>query len=165
MNEDEFEFVISRTFDAPRHLMWKVWTEAERLKEWFGPKGMPIFSCDLDFGVGGVFLYGMRQPNGVEFWGRWVFREITEPEKLVFVVSFSDDQGNIARHPWNAEWPLEILSTITFEENENSTTVTVRWIPINATDIERKTFEQGRDSMRQGWTGTLDKLDDYLKSE
>ena len=164
MNKGRFEFVITRVFDAPRELMWKAWTEAERLKEWFGPKGFQIFSCALDLRQEGVFHYGMRMPDGGEMWGKWIFRKIKEPERLVFVGSFSDSRGNITRHPWNADWPLETLLTVTFEEIEGKTAVTVKWVAFNATDVERRTFEDGRDSMRQGWTGTLDNLEEFLRS-
>ena len=66
------------------------------------------------------------------------------------------------RHPLSPDWPLEMLSTITFAEHDERTSVTVRWVPLNATDAERKTFEGGRPSMQQGWSGTLDQLADYL---
>lgn len=59
-------------------------------------------------------------------------------------------------------WPLEMLSTFTFAECEGKTTLTVRWVPINATESEHKTFEDGMAGMKQGWTGTLDQLADYL---
>lgn len=57
---------------------------------------------------------------------------------------------------------MEMLTTISFAEAEGKTTVTITWIPINATDAERETFDTSRDGMKQGWTGTLDQLADYL---
>ena len=66
------------------------------------------------------------------------------------------------RHPMSPGWPLEMLSTITFTEHAGKTTVTIRWIPLNATEEERNTFEGGLESMHKGWTGTLDQLADYL---
>ena len=155
-------FVISRVFDATREIVWKAWTEAEHLKHWWGPKGFTVVHSKIDLRPGGVFHYGMRSPDGRDMWGKFVFREIVKPERLVFVNSFSDEKGNVTRHPMHLAWPLEMLSTITFTEQAGKTTVTVRWLPLNATVEERKTFEDGRPSMQQGWTGTMDKLDDYL---
>ena len=67
------------------------------------------------------------------------------------------------RHPWSENWPLQMLSTVEFEEQgAGRTQVAVRWIPHQATDIERKTFAEGRESMQQGWTGTLDQFAEYL---
>ena len=156
------EFIISRVYDAPRERVWQAWTEQERLKHWWGPKGFAIHTCKVDLRPGGVFLYGMRAPDGTDVWGRFVYREIVKPERLVFIVSFSDPQGGVTRHPWNADWPLETLSTVLFAEKAGKTTVTVHWRPHNASDSERNTFADGRDSMRQGWTGTLDQLVAYL---
>ncbi len=156
------EFVITRTFDAPRDLMWKAGTEPERLGQWFGPKGVKIFHSKNDLRPGGIYHYGMQTPDGNEMWGKWVYREIVKPDRLVFVVSFSDPKGGITRHPLAPEWPLEMLSTVTFAGQKGKTTVTVTWAPINATEAERKTFEAGRESMKQGWTGTFEQLEAYL---
>ena len=157
-----FEFVMSRTFDAPRDLMWKAWTEEDRLAQWFGPKGVKTFHSKNDLRVGGIYHYGLRNPDGSEYYGKWVYREIRKPERLVFIVSFSDANGGVTRHPMAPDWPREILSAITLEERQGKTTVTVRWSAYNATETERKTFEAGRDSMKEGWTGTLDQLEAYL---
>ncbi len=58
------EFLIRRNFNAPRELVFKAWTETERLTRWWGPKGFTMLSCKLDLRPGGVFLYGMRSPDG-----------------------------------------------------------------------------------------------------
>jgi uncharacterized protein YndB with AHSA1/START domain len=159
------EFVIARVFDAPRDKVWQAWTDAARLKQWWGPKGFKVHTCKLDLKPGGVFHYGMTTPDGKDMWGKFIYREIAAPKKLVFVVSFSDPQGGVARHPWNANWPLHILSTVEFDEQgPGKTKVTVRWVPHEATDIERKTFDEGRESMKQGWGGTFDQFADYLKA-
>lgn len=155
-------FVITRTFDAPRDLVFKVWTDPEHLKNWFGPKGIPVIYSKNDFRPGGIYHYGMRTPDGMEMWGRWVYREIDPPKKLVFINSFSDPQGGITRHPMAPDWPEELLSTITFDEYQGKTTVTVEWSPYNAPEKETKVFEASHASMTQGWGGTLDKLGAYL---
>jgi uncharacterized protein YndB with AHSA1/START domain len=156
-------FVISRVFDAPREHVWKAWTEAAQLKQWWGPAGFKVHTCKVDLRPGGVFLYGMTTPDGKDMWGRFVYREIQAPKKLVFIVSFSDPRGGVTRHPWSADWPLQTLSTVTFEEQGRKTKVTVQWVPHDATEVERKTFDEGRDSMKQGWSGTMDQFADYLK--
>jgi uncharacterized protein YndB with AHSA1/START domain len=159
------DFVITRVFDAPRDLVFKVWTSAEHLEHWFGPKGCTFHKAELDLRPGGSLLACMRSPDGRYMWGKWVFREIVVPERIVFVNSFSDQNGALTRHPMSPTWPLEMLTTITFAEEDGKTRLTLRWIPINATQDERKTFDSGRESMKMGWTGTFDALDTYLKSQ
>ena len=160
--DPEGAFVISRTFDAPRDLVWKAWTERDRLMQWFGPKGFTMPVATLDFRPGGVFHYCLRSPDGHQMWGKFVYREIVPPERIVLVNSFSDEKGGVTRHPLSPTWPLEMLSTTTFEERDGRTTVTIRCEPLNATEAERNTFDAGRDGMRMGWTGTFDQLAEYL---
>jgi uncharacterized protein YndB with AHSA1/START domain len=96
-------------------------------------------------------------------WGKFVYREIVPQERLVFLNSFSDEAGGITRHPGHGKWPLQMLSTFTFEDAPGGKTkFTVRWAPYNATAEEEETFEDGRDSMRAGWTGTMEQLEAYL---
>jgi uncharacterized protein YndB with AHSA1/START domain len=157
------EFVISRVFDAPRALVWECFTKPERMKDWWGPKGVTIVKSQMDLRVGGTYHYGMQQPDGTVMRGRMVYREITPPERLVFINSFSDEAGGLGRHPLAPQWPIEMLSIFTFEEMaDGKTRFTVRWTPHNPTEEERKTFEGGFDSMTMGWSGTLDKLTAYL---
>jgi uncharacterized protein YndB with AHSA1/START domain len=156
------EFVISRVFDAPREMVWKAFTEAERLKHWWGPKGFKMLSCRVDLRPGGTFHYGMQGPDGSEMWGKWVFREIIKPERLTIVVSFSDKEGGITRHPYAPNWPLEMLGTTTFAAQDGKTLLMTRTVAFNASDDERKTFEAGFDGMKQGFSGTWDQLAAYL---
>ena len=117
----------------------------------------------MDLRSGGTYHYGMSMPNGQVMWGKFVYREITAPERLVLVNSFSDEAGGITRHPMSPTWPLELLTTFTFEEEPGGKTkLTIRWSPINAAEAEQQTFDAGHDSMRQGWGGTLDQLGAYL---
>jgi uncharacterized protein YndB with AHSA1/START domain len=157
------EFVISRVLDAPRDLVWKVFTDPEHMKQWWGPKGFTVFHSKMDLRAGGTYHYGMTSPTGQQMWGKFVFREIVAPERMVFISSFSDAAGGTTRHPMAPSWPLEMFSTFTFEELPGGKTrFTVRWSPHNATADEQKTFEAGRDSMRMGWSGTLEQLETYL---
>jgi uncharacterized protein YndB with AHSA1/START domain len=156
------EFVISRVFLAPRSLVWTALTEPERMKKWWGPKGFTVRAANMDFRPGGTYHYCMRSPDGHDMWGKFVYREIEAPERIVFINAFSDEKGGLTRHPMSPTWPLEMLSTFTFTGSDGKTTFTIRWIPYNATEDERKTFEDGRAGMLQGWTGTLDQLEGYL---
>jgi len=158
------EFVIMRRFDAPRDLVWKAWTEPGHLAQWWGGKGCEWISGKTDLRPGGVFHYCLRWRNGHEMWGKFVYREIVPPERLEFIVAFSDAQGGNTRHPMSPTWPLEVLNTITFIEEHGGgiTKVTLRAVPINASAEERKTFKDGHKPMQQGITGTLDQLTAYL---
>ena len=157
------DFVISRVFDAPRDLVWKCFTDPAHMQNWWGPKGVPVVASKMDLRPGGTYHYGMKNPDGSVMWGRMVYREITPPEKLVFINSFSDEKGGLGRHPMAPTWPLEMLSVFTFEvQPGGKTKFTVRWSPHNATGEERKTFDAGHASMNQGWSGTMDKLEAYL---
>lgn len=157
-------FVITRTVKAPRALVWKLHTEREHLMRWFGPKGFTMQSCSMDLRPGGLFHYCLRSPDGMEMWAKWIFREIDEPNSLNFIVSFSDPQGGTTIHPMNPNWPREILSTIRFTEQNGQTTIDVEWSPYNATELEQKTFDDGRESMTIGWSGTFERLDSYLST-
>ena len=156
------EFVFTRVFDAPRAAVWRAWTEAEQLQRWFGPKGCTVPACSLDLRPGGLFHYCMRTPDGHVMWGKWTFVEIEPLEKLVVIVSFSDSQGGVSRHPMSPTWPLETLSTMTLTERAGKTELTLRWAPSNATESERQTFDASHEGMQQGWTGTMDQLAVYL---
>src|SRR6476620_583434 len=110
------DFVISRVLDAPRELVWKCFTDPERMKQWWGPKGFVVIASKMDLRVGGTYHYGMKAPNGAAMWGKFVYREIVPPERLVFINSFSDENGGITRHPGGPTWQLEMLSTFSFAE-------------------------------------------------
>jgi uncharacterized protein YndB with AHSA1/START domain len=117
----------------------------------------------MDFRVGGIYLYGMQNPDGQIMWGRMVYREISPPERLVFINSFSDEAAGLTRHPLAPQWPLQMLSTFTFEEQPGSKSkFTVHWSPYEPTAEEQAVFDAGHDSMTMGWSGTLDKLEAYL---
>ena len=109
----------------------------------------------LELRPGGTFLYSMQTPDGHTMWGKWVYREIVAPEKLVTVVSFTDPDGTPVLHPMAATWPLEVLGTMTLAAQGNKTLLTSRSVPINASQVERDTFKAGfrirrRASMERG---------------
>ena len=160
--ENVNELVITRVLDAPIDLVFKTITKAEHLAHWWGTKGLKLVVLQLDLRVGGVFHYSMETENGQKMWGKFVYREIDEPNRIVFVNSFADEQGNSIRAPFSPVWPLEILNSCTFSEQNGKTLLTLRGAPINATDEEVKLFESMKTSMQQGFSGTFDQLTEYL---
>lgn len=156
------EFVISRAFDAPRDLVWSAWTQGERLAQWWGPKGCKVRVLKLEMRPGGMFHYSFEYQLGKPMWGRFIYREIAAPERIVFVNSFTDVHGEIIRAPIKENWPLEVLNTVTFTEKSGRTTLTLRVKPINPTEIEYQTFLEMFDSLAQGYGGTMDQLGDHL---
>ncbi|HEY1991018.1 MAG TPA: SRPBCC domain-containing protein [Gammaproteobacteria bacterium] len=156
------EFIISRVFDAPRELVFDAWTQERHLKEWFGPEGCAIVETKLDFRPGGFFHYGMSFMNGQVMYGKWIFKEIRRPERLVLISQFSDAKGGLSRHPGSPDWPRETLSTTTFEDAGGKTLLTLLWTPYQASEVERQTFLAAASSMEQGWSGTFRQLDAYL---
>lgn len=157
MKLSEQDLFIMRTFDAPRELVWKAWTEPERVKRWWGPKEFTAPFCKIDLRVGGVSLYCMRSPDGKDYWSTGVYREIVKPERIVCTDSFADEKGNVVpatHYGMSADFPLEMLVTVTFEEHEGKTKLTLIHVGIPA--------GADRDGAKQGWNESFDKLADYL---
>jgi uncharacterized protein YndB with AHSA1/START domain len=139
------DLVLTRIFDAPRELVFKAWTEPERLRRWWGPKGFTNPVCEVDVRPGGAMRIHMRGPDGVVYPMTGVFHEIIEPERLVFSSSALDKNGN----------PLfEVLTTVTFSEHGGKTKLTLH------ASVEKATAEGAPHlaGMEQGWNQTLDRL-------
>jgi len=163
VNKTEGELVITRVFDAPRELVWRAWSEGERLAQWWGPKGCEVKVEQLEFRPGGIFHYCMKLPDEGVMWGKFVYDEIVAPERLSFVDSFADENGNIIRAPFfDGGWPLEVSNLVSFSEQDGQTTMTLRVAPINATEDELKLFADSHGSLHQGYGGTMDQLEEYL---
>jgi len=157
------DFLITRTFDAPRELVWKCFTEPERMKEWWGPKGSTIVASNMDLRVGGSYHGAMRDPQGNVMWAKFIYREVAAPKRLVWEHSFSDEAGGLTRHPLSPTWPLKLLTVVTLEDAVGGKTkLTLRWSPLDASQEEQQTFAAAQDSMQGGWTGTFDQLSGYL---
>jgi uncharacterized protein YndB with AHSA1/START domain len=156
------EFTVTRTFNVPRQAVWKAHSELDRLSKWWGPQGFEWIGGTLDFKPGGVFHYGMRAPNGAEMWGKFVYREIAAPDRIVFVNSFSDRDGNILRAPFAEDFPLEILNVLTLTELHRTTTLTLRGSPLNATEAEKNRYAAMKPSMNAGFNATYNHLEQYL---
>lgn len=161
----EPEFVISRSFEAPRTLVWQALTEPERMAQWWGPKGLVVAAATMDFRPGGRYHYGLKTPDGGTMWGLFVYREIEAPSRIVLINSFSDENGGITRHPISPTWPLEMLSFFSLDTEGRGTKLSIRWRPLDATNEECETFTTAMESMTHGWGGTLDRLAEYLASQ
>jgi uncharacterized protein YndB with AHSA1/START domain len=156
-------FVISRTFNASREVVFDAFTKPEEMKKWWGPKGFTVIVSKMDLRVGGTYHYGMHAPDGTPMWGKFVYREIVRPERIVFVNSFSDENGGVTRHPMAPDWPLQMITTFTFEDlGGGKTRLTTTSMALDASEAECAVFAAHHDSMTQGWTGTLDQLEGYL---
>lgn len=177
--------VLTRELDAPRSQVFQAWTDPDRFAAWWGPDGFTTPACTIDPRPGGVLHYCMRSPEGQDFWGKGVYREVVEPGRIVYVDSFADADGNLvepARYGMSPGWPAEALVTLTLAER----------IPVGLHPRERRapfvaparapsdrrpsdggthlTLEHAveaapeseRDMCQQGWSQTLDRLADYL---
>jgi uncharacterized protein YndB with AHSA1/START domain len=155
------ELVITRVLDAPRPLVWKAWTEPERVARWWGPRIFTAPVCKIDLRVGGEYLYCMRSPDGQDFWSKGTYREIVPPERIVATDSFADAEGNVVPATYygmSGDWPLEMIVTVTFEDLDGKTRLTIRHAGIVGVNAE------DRGGMEQGWTESLDKLAEYLEA-
>ena len=157
------EFVITRELNAPRELVWKMWTDENHMAKWWGPTGFEMIKSKIDLKPGGMYHYGMKTPDGAHtMWGKIVYREIAAPERMIVVVSFCDENAVTIRHPLAPTWPLEVLSTMTFTEKNGKTTLTMKGVPLNANEGEIKMYKSGYAGMQQGFGGTFAQLDAYL---
>ncbi|HMV18393.1 MAG TPA: SRPBCC domain-containing protein [Rhodocyclaceae bacterium] len=159
---DSAEFHIERLIDAPREQVWQAHTQAEHLARWWGPKGLGLRVLSLDLRPGGRFHYAMVAPDGSETYGRFVYREILAPARLVWINSFADAAGEAVRHPMAPDWPLHMRVQVDLSEADGRTRLVLRSRTLDASAAECATFEAGFDSMRGGFGGTYDQLDAHL---
>jgi uncharacterized protein YndB with AHSA1/START domain len=141
----ERELVITRLFNAPRELVWKAWTERDRVLRWLGPKDFTATEFEMDRRPGGAWHSRMRSPEGKEYSNGGVVREAVEPERLVFTFAWDNDDGSPGR---------EMLVTITFAERNGGTEMI----------FSQAVFEsaEDRDGHREGWSESFDRLAEYL---
>lgn len=157
-------FTMARLMDAPIDKVWDAWTQAEKLGKWFSPAGVKSVHSKLDLRAGGSYHYGLENPNGSRYWGRWIILDVKPKTKLEFIVSFSDEKMGVQRHPLAPTWPAETHSTILFRPAGEKTGVEVQWKPHNASPEEIATFNAGLAGMKGGWSGTFDQLTAFLKT-
>ena len=158
-------FVINRSFNADIETMFKLWTTPEHLLQWSGPKGSAMEYLRADIREGGSSLYRMTIMDGkTEMYGRANYLQISPTHLIVYTQQFCDANENIARHPLAPTWPETMLTTVVLTpEGEEQTRITLTWeVYGEATAEEINTFSAAKASMTQGWTGSFDKLDDYI---
>jgi uncharacterized protein YndB with AHSA1/START domain len=164
MDANNPEFELTRRFRHPRAAVWSAWSDPDKLQTWWGPKGCSVKMLDFEFRAGGFFHYSMIFPGAAEMYGRFNFRDIAPPDRIVWLNSFANQDCGIARAPFSDKCPLEILNTVTFTEEAGTTTQLLRATPFGATADERKFFVElcSSGSLNQGFGGTFDQLSDYL---
>jgi uncharacterized protein YndB with AHSA1/START domain len=149
---EEKELVLTRVFDAPRELVFKVWTDAKHLARWWGPHRFTNPFCDLDLRPGGAILIHMRGPDGVVYPMTGVYQDVVPPERLVFTSAALDLDGN----------PMfEVLTTVTFAEESGKTKQILRARVIKKT-AQAAPYLAG---MEAGWTQTLERLAAYVSTK
>lgn len=161
------DFTLTRSFDAPRALVFDTMSQSAHLQKWWGPQGCAIDVIRNEPRPGGVFHYCMRFAPGVEMYGRFDWRELVAPERLVFVSGFADAAGERTRNLMSPTWPLEMLTTVLLEEEGatgTGTRMTLVSTPLDASEVERQTFKAGHLSMQQGFAGMYEVYERYLAS-
>jgi len=142
------EVVLTRVFDAPRHLVFDAFSKPELLKRWFGPRGWSLVVCEVDFKVGGGFRFVLRGPDGKDMGMRGVYREIVAPERSVHMESFDDFPDK----------PHQVTSLLTEEGGKTTLVATVRYPSKEVRDIVLKS------GMEHGAAESYDKLAELLAS-
>ncbi|HEV8580761.1 MAG TPA: SRPBCC family protein [Thermoanaerobaculia bacterium] len=145
------EIVATRVFDAPRELVFKMWTDPEHIVQWWGPKGFTTTTYAADVRPGGVWRFVMHGPDGTDYQNRIVFLEIVEPERLVY-----------KHDPDKETEPVSFEVTVTFAEEGGKTRITVRMLFPSATarDYVIKTY-----GAEEGLQQTLDRLGEYVQTK
>lgn len=155
------ELILERVFNAPRELVFKAFSDAEHLKHWWGPRGWTLPVCNIDFRPGGIWHYCMKCIDekqgdffGMESWGKAVYGEIVEAEKIDYVDYFSDAEGN------EAEGMPSTEISMTFIEHEGKTKLISR-AKYASPDALKTVMDMG---MEQGITETWDRLEEHLQA-
>ena len=155
MDNTKKELTLTRTFDAPRDMVWKAWTDAKLVQQWWGPRGVTNSVCELDARAGGtihiVMLAGeeLGPFKGQEWPMTGTFEELDEPNKIVFTSNAIVNDKPV----------METRTTVILEEENNTTKMTVH-ILVTKTTPEAAGPLQG---MEMGWNQQLDKLGEFLK--
>jgi uncharacterized protein YndB with AHSA1/START domain len=144
------EIYVSREFTAPRELVWKAMTNPKHVVNWWGPRGFTTTIEQMDFRVGGVWKQVMHGPDGVNFPGKSIFKEIVKPEKIVYSHAGGKQDGPGA----------SFISTWTFEATgRNKTKVNIRHV---FGSVERRDFVVKQYNAVEGAKQTLERFGEYL---
>jgi len=146
------EIVISRIFAVPRELLFEVWTDPKHIAQWWGPDGFANSLCECDLRVGGQFRTHLRGPDGMTHPCRGTYLEIVPPARLVFEGIPEDG------HPCGAGIPPRAIVTVTFEEEDGETTLTIH-TRLASADAAEAAVANG---FSQGWTDSLERIANLL---
>jgi uncharacterized protein YndB with AHSA1/START domain len=160
------KFVINRVFEAPMATVFKMFSEPKHLAKWLAPTGMSMEFLRADIRPGGESFYFMSG-QGMKMYGKAKYLEIRPQDFMKYTQEFCDENENQSRHPMAPTWPALMQTTLQLtQETPNETRVTITWEVVgDATAEEMNTFIAGRAGMTQGWTGSFDKLEDYLATQ
>jgi uncharacterized protein YndB with AHSA1/START domain len=160
------KFVINRTFEAPMDVIFEMWNNPRHFSQWMPPTGMTMEFIRSDIRPGGSTFYFMPTPGG-KMYGRAEYQKIEKPNLISYTQQFCDAHEKIIRHPMSPTWPETMLTTVHLsEEGPNRTRVTLSWEPVGSmTSEELETFIKQKGGMTQGWTGSFDKLEEYLAKQ
>lgn len=143
------ELVITRTFRAPRELVWQAWSDPKQMIQWMGPRHHPARHYENDFRPGGTWRSCLKALDGSsDLWLGGVYRELAEPERMVFTFVWDGDDGR----PKN-----EMLITLTLAEDGPGTRMTLHQTLFVSTEQ--------RDDHNGGWDSSLDRLAEFLESK
>lgn len=158
------QFSITRSFNAPKQAVFNAFANAEALAQWWGPANMPIDVIKLDFRPQGIFHYSMKAPGAIRY-GVFRYVAIEEPNRIEWINSFANEEGEIIQAPFpGLVFPKEVMNILTLSEQDGVTTLHLTGYPINASEAEENTYYSMFASMNQGFTGTLNQLEAYLKT-
>ncbi|MEM9421506.1 MAG: SRPBCC domain-containing protein [Pseudomonadota bacterium] len=154
-------YILDRTFDAPRELVWRTWTDATLLPRWYGPNVQTIIHR-LDVKAGGEWITEMKCGEHSSF-QIMKYTEVKPLEKLVGLQSSTDADENIIPSPMMKDWPKVLLTRVTFEEmRDGKTQMRLTWVPHEATDAEIACFTAAIDGMGKGWNAGMELLGNLL---
>jgi uncharacterized protein YndB with AHSA1/START domain len=157
------KFVINRTFDAPIELIFDVWTDAKHIARWLSPTGTEMKFFKADIKPGGSSFY-MMHGQDMKLHGKINYLKIERPHRIIYTQQFCDENETTTRHPMAPIWPETMLTIVEFSpESSTQTRITITWEPYgDFTSEEQSFFANARSGMTMGWTGSFDKLEDYL---
>ena len=153
-------YSITREFDAPRDMVWRVWTTPELLARWYGP-GVETIIHEFDLRAGGVWRNEMKM-RGMSMCSKMSFTEVIPGEKMVWEHASTDANWNIAPSPMMPDWPQVMLTEVIFAEANGKTTVTLTQTPMNASEAELACFAKMMSGMDNGWGSGYKIIDEIL---
>ena len=153
-------YSITREFDAPRDMVWRVWTTPELLARWYGP-GVETIIHEFDLRAGGVWRNEMKM-RGMSMCSKMSFTEVISGEKMVWEHASTDANWNIAPSPKMPDWPQVMLTEVIFSEANGKTTVTLTQTPMNASEAELACFAKMMSGMDNGWGSGYKIIDEIL---